>query len=157
MLEADLNQVLAIERDSFPTPWAREAFLGQIRSPEAWAFALIDGRRRDRAVIGYVCFWQDQNRLHLLNLCLARPYRRQGLAQGLLGFVTGLARQRGLSGIDLEVRQGNLAALRLYRSAGFIEAGVRPGYYSDTGQDALLMTLGLESSQKAVDSDSSER
>jgi ribosomal-protein-alanine N-acetyltransferase len=78
-----------------------------------------------------------------LNIAVAPEKRGRGIGRYLLGRVIELGENVSVDRIWLEVRPSNSAALALYRGAGFIEDGIRPGYYSDTGEDAVLMSLYL--------------
>ncbi len=139
MEESDLDEVLAIENDSFPTPWGREAFWGEIKAEVARAYVVSDRQTERRNVVGYACFWEVDQDFHLLNLCVAAPHRGQGLGRRLLSFILSLAQLKKKRRVFLEARSGNRAALNLYRAAGFRQVGLRPGYYSDSGEDAILM------------------
>jgi len=157
MNTADLPQVLAIERDSFPSPWTRDAFLVEIRAPFGQAWVALDNRRQDRSIVGYACFWERSDQVQLVNLCVAAPYRGQGLGRLMMNFVISWSKVRRKSRLSLEVRHNNQPAIRLYRSLNFVQVGVRQDYYSDTGENALIMDLSLtpepDLGQKAVDSD----
>jgi len=74
---------------------------------------------------------------------VAGSYRRQGLGRTMLAHLIFWARRNGKDSLTLEVRTGNRQALGLYRSLGFTQIGVHEGYYSDTGEDALLLELRL--------------
>ncbi len=143
MLSEDLDQVTAIEAASFISPWTRKAFLAEIVAPFARAFVVLDHRRGDVPVAGYLCFWEVAEDLHLLNVCVAPSYRGQGLGGRLMDFLSAWGNMRGKRKIQLEVRPDNHPALNLYKRFGFRQVGVRRGYYSDTGQDALLLDLIL--------------
>ena len=75
------------------------------------------------------------------NLAVHPELRRQGVGRSLLQGVIDETRERGLKRVTLEVRKSNAAAQRLYYSLGFVAQGVRKGYYSDNGEDALSMAL----------------
>jgi len=142
MSEADLDEVLAIEAASFKNPWVRKAFLAEIKGPNAYAWVVRDEAGPEK-VAGYVCFWEMAEKVHLLNLCVAPDYRRRTLGRLLVDFVVSWARMRAKNKVVLEVRQGNEAALILYQGHGFRRAGLCRGYYSDTGEDAILMDMEL--------------
>ena len=139
MEEGDLPQVLPIERSSFPTPWTAKAFLQEMTPPSFSFVSVQEGER----VLGYVVFRLILEEVHILNLAVAPPWRRQGVGRELLRFCVDFCWRRGGILFSLEVREGNLPAIGLYRKMGFALRGRRPGYYRDTGEDALLMELYL--------------
>jgi len=140
---ADLAAVERIERTSFGDPWTRSALLqelvaGPMRLP---LVAELDG-----VVAGYLMAWRVVDQLHVLNLAVAPACRRRGVAAALLAAALAEARRLDLGEVTLEVRPSNAAALALYRAFGFRLAGIRRGYYADTGEDALVLTLALAGS-----------
>ena len=141
MRPEDLDEVLAIERASFTMPWSRGAFLYEMqqnRVARCWV-----ARDDDTHVIGYLCLWEVADELHITNVAVRPDARRQGIARGLLRAVLDDARVRGFKMVVLEVRPSNSHALALYESFGFRVVGRRRGYYYDTGEDALVMEIGL--------------
>jgi len=139
MVEADLDEVMAIERASFPYPWSARFFLQELQVQCARSIlAEISGQ-----IIAYVLFWILPGTIDIHNIAVHTGFRRRGIARLLLEQVISEARSRGLHRVTLEVRQSNLPAQRLYESLGFVRTGIRSGYYSDNGEDALAMTLEL--------------
>lgn len=138
--EADLDQVLRIERDSFANPWRREHFLSEIRD-NAWAVNHVI--RRGPQVLAYACVWQIHGELRINNIAVHPGHRRQGLGRWLLGQCLEHARRAGCSVARLEVRPSNSGAIALYRDHGFTEVGRRKGYYRPEGEDAILMEAPL--------------
>jgi ribosomal-protein-alanine N-acetyltransferase len=139
MVPADLDEVMAIERASFRHPWSSSFFLQELQV--ACARSIL--AQIDNKIIGYVLFWLLQDEVDIHNIAVHTGFRRQGIGQALLRQVVEQARRRHSSRVTLEVRVSNLAAQKLYESVGFISQGVRQGYYSDDGEDALLMALEL--------------
>jgi ribosomal-protein-alanine N-acetyltransferase len=136
----DLDEVLAIERASFHTPWSRAAFryeLGENRVARCLVCRV--GRR----VVGYVCLWEIGHEIHITNLAVHPSFRRRGFARRLLAPLLEDGRRRGITLVVLEVRPTNTEALTLYESLGFRVIGRRKGYYFDTGEDALVMEAAL--------------
>jgi ribosomal-protein-alanine N-acetyltransferase len=143
MEPADLDEVLEIERASFSTPWSRESFLGELegnRFARLWV-CRIPGTGGQ--VLGYLSAWLIYEELRIHNLAVAPSCRRRGIAAGLLQHALRMGRDSGCQEAVLEVRPENQAALALYRRFGFHPAGTRAGYYSDTGEDALLLSRSL--------------
>ncbi len=140
---ADLDEVLAIERDSFPTPWSRGAFLYELKqNPVARCWVARESGSASR-VLGYLCLWEIPPEIHITNIAVHREWRRQGIGRSLLGAILEDARRRQLTTVLLEVRPANTEARGLYEDLGFQVIGRRKGYYLDTGEDALLMKADL--------------
>lgn len=135
MRGGDLDAVVAIEEASYPTPWSRAVFAHESTAEgRVWLVAESGGE-----VIGYAGLTVVEDEAHVMNLAVAPEARGQGIGAALLARLMLAARESGIGRITLEVRERNSAALSLYRSAGFAEAGRRQAYYSETGEDALLM------------------
>ena len=143
MTPADLEQVLAVERQCYSHPWSAEFFLQELHSP----FATVDLGWIDNQLGGYLCSWYLQGELHVLNLATAPAFRRRGIAGRLLGRALDQGSRRGLEKAFLEVRVSNEAAIALYRRLGFRTTFRRPGYYPD-GEDAFVMELEVEDGQR---------
>ena len=137
----DLDEVVALERESFGDPWHREAFLAEIRGAPRVRWPVVafcpDG------LAGYVIAWFVADEAQVANLAVAPSQRGRGLGRRLLEAVLEEARERGCRSVHLEVRPSNTVALSLYESAGFRQVGRRRHYYADTGEDALVMRLDL--------------
>ncbi len=140
ILSADLDEVMAIESASFTYPWSSHFFLQELRVPCARSLlALLEGKP-----IGYIIYWLLPDEIDIHNLAVKPVYRREGVGRALLSAVIDEAKQRGSERVSLEVRKSNEAAQRLYYSLGFKATGMRKGYYSDNGEDALVMVRGIE-------------
>ena len=135
MTELDLGEVLVIERTSFSNPWTDVMFLAELRENP---FARFLVAARDDSILGYIGGWVIVDELHLLNLAVRPDSRRRGMAGQL---VDSLFRSgEGLiTTASLEVRRSNRSAIALYERFGFHQVGVRPGYYTDPLEDALVM------------------
>jgi ribosomal-protein-alanine N-acetyltransferase len=139
MVPADLDEVMAIERTSFRHPWSSRFFLEEMQVACARSvLAEVNGK-----IIGYVLFWLLPEEVDIHNIAVQTEFRRQGIGHVLLQQVVAQARSRNSSRITLEVRVSNLPAQKLYESLGFLSKGLRKGYYSDDGEDALMMALEL--------------
>jgi len=131
---ADLPQVTAIERRSFPTPWSLAMFVLELSKPNGICLAGTRGRE----LVGYLVCSRLDVVWHVMNVSTAPEHRRQGIASTLL---TALLERLGdpEAQLTLEVRRSNRAALALYERYGFAPAGVRRRYYADNGEDATIM------------------
>lgn len=139
MTTADMDEIMSIERSSYRFPWSLGFFLQELQVACARSIlAEAEGR-----IIGYVLFWLLPGTIDIHNLATHVNFRRRGVAKLLLSQVLGQARDQSIDRVTLEVRKSNLPAQRLYESIGFMITGVRKGYYSDDGEDALAMTLDL--------------
>ena len=142
--EGDLAEILEIERDSFPTPWSSELFRSEMTNSISRTLVGKVVQTWGRPVVGYVVFWRVADEIHLHNIAVRRDQRKCGIASRLLSKVIRDCRPEGARFVTLEVRHSNLPAQKLYESFGFSVRGVRRGYYTDTGEDALIMTSDLE-------------
>ncbi len=133
MTPQDVDAVAALEAACNPQPWTREALKSFVQSAIG-VVALVDA-----TVAGYALATVVRDESELLILGVSPEMRRQGIGAVLLKEVLGRVRRAGAKAVFLEVRQGNKPAIGLYRNFGFGEAGVRKGYYTDTGEDAVLM------------------
>ena len=139
MTTADLDEVMVIERTSFRFPWSTGFFLQELQV--ACARSII--AEVDNKIAGYVLFWLLPGTVDVHNIAVHVDFRRRGIARMLLTRVLAAAAQQFASRVTLEVRKSNITAQRLYESFGFVTSGLRKGYYSDDGEDALTMTLEL--------------
>lgn len=137
MKSSDLNAIMAIENASFSSPWSARFFLQELKVPCARSLLAVVGEK----TVGYIIYWLLPSEIDIHNLAVHPAYRRRGIGRALLQAVIEEAKRRGSVGVTLEVRTSNEAAQRLYQSLGFVASGVRKGYYSDTGEDALAMAL----------------
>jgi tRNA threonylcarbamoyl adenosine modification protein YeaZ/ribosomal-protein-alanine acetyltransferase len=131
----DVPGIARIEREVFTDPWPESFFLGELAQPQVYA-RVAD---RDGRVVGYSVAWLGGDGGHLGNLAVPATERRRGVATVLLEDLFEEAQRRGVESLALEVRVSNYPAQGLYRAHGFRLAGLRRGYYRDTGEDALVM------------------
>lgn len=141
--EEDLVEILQIENDSFPTPWSLGLFRSETNNPISRVMVGRTAGKLGRAVAGYIVFWCVADEIHLHNIAVRRDLRRCGIGSRLLSRVFCDSRAHGARLVTLEVRRSNLAALSFYERFGFTVRGRRPGYYGDTGEDALIMTADM--------------
>jgi ribosomal-protein-alanine N-acetyltransferase len=140
MNTSDLTNVLEIERASFTYPWSNNFFLQELQVSYAHSLLATIGEKS----VGYVIYWLLPREIDIHNLAVHPAYRRRGIGGALLETVVEEARRQGVSRVTLEVRKSNEAAQKLYHALGFSAKGVRKGYYSDDGEDAVIMALELE-------------
>jgi len=134
----DLEQVAAIDQLSFSLPWPARSFQFELTDNPAsrcWV-AELDGR-----VVGMVVAWLIVDEIHIATIAIHPDFRKQGLGEKLLSHTLQSAKTEGAVSSFLEVREGNDAAIKMYRKFGYIKSGRREGYYKDNGEDAILMIL----------------
>ncbi len=141
MREADLPRVMEIERAAFSHPWSEEMVRRELGHEFSTVLLATEGS--EGAVQGFAVVWLVHDELHVLNVAVAPGARRRGLARAILDRVEGQGREQGARVAMLEVRRGNGPAIALYRSRGYREVGIRPRYYAEDGEDALVMDKDL--------------
>ncbi|HEX3037025.1 MAG TPA: ribosomal protein S18-alanine N-acetyltransferase [Thermodesulfobacteriota bacterium] len=133
----DLDDVMKIEEACFPTPWPRQIFEMELESTRShMRVARVGG-----VTAGYIVAWMVYDEIHILNIAVHPDFRRMGLGEALLRDCLDHFFTKGAKHAILEVRRGNLSAQKLYEKLGFKAIGVRRKYYSDTGEDAIVMML----------------
>jgi ribosomal-protein-alanine N-acetyltransferase len=137
----DIDGIMEIERSAFRWPWAREVFLEELT--REWAHVDVLRERRGGAVRAFANYWLIRDEVHVLNVATHPEARRRGHAGRLLEHVISFARARQCLYVTLEVRRSNQAAIRLYRKHGFRPVGIRPNYYAEDREDAIVMLLEL--------------
>jgi ribosomal-protein-alanine N-acetyltransferase len=138
---SDLDEVLEIERHVFRSAWSRELLIEELE--REWARIDVVRDRGVGPVLAFVNYWIVRDEIHILNIATSPPERRKGHAAQLLQHVVKLARQETCREITLEVRRSNEAAQGLYARFGFRPVGVRPRYYADNDEDAIVMLLAI--------------
>ncbi len=138
----DLDAIMAIEGNSFPTPWPRSGYEHELTRNEHAHYQVLLGP--EEQIIGYGGQWLVAGEGHISIMAVDPAWRGHGLGELLLSTLVQQAEEAGAERVLLEVRVGNLTAQALYQKYQFVEVGRRPNYYRDTGEDALLMTLELD-------------
>jgi len=131
----DLSAIEEIERRSYPTPWSRSMFAGELAKPSSICLGAFDGER----LAGYLIVSRYVDAWHVMNVAVASDYRRRGVASQLLAALFEQTQADDRRGYTLEVRVSNAGAISLYERLGFEARGVRRGYYTDNREDALIM------------------
>jgi ribosomal-protein-alanine N-acetyltransferase len=142
MTMPDIPHVINIERDSYPFPWSEGIFRDCIRVGYFCRVVELRG-----VISGYGVMSFGAGEAHILNLCVHRELRDQGLGKMLLRQLLTAARNAGMFDAFLEVRPSNLGAIKLYESLGFVRIGIRKAYYqaSPGREDALVYKLSVKS------------
>lgn len=131
----DITTILSIESRSSPVPWSRQLFAKELERAEGITLVAVDGE----AVVGFIAVAGQGDSWHVLNVTVDPDHRRRGIGAMLVDSAIGSLHGRPYDRYTLEVRVSNDAAIRLYRAKGFVDSGVRPRYYSDNQEDALIM------------------
>jgi [ribosomal protein S18]-alanine N-acetyltransferase len=141
MRTADLDAVMEIERLSFKSPWSRQVFVEELARDFAHVDLVRDAENGE--VVAFANYWLVADELHILNVSTHPRARRAGHATRLLAHMIDFARREICRCLTLEVRRSNTAAQRLYRRFAFRAIGVRPRYYAEDQEDAIVMLLDL--------------
>jgi ribosomal-protein-alanine N-acetyltransferase len=132
---SDLPQVISIERRSFPVPWSLAMFVLELSKPSGICLAATEGDE----LLGYLVCSRYERVWHLMNVAVSPQRRRAGVARNLISRL--VEEGGGRLPFTLEVRVSNRPAISMYERLGFRSSGVRPRYYQDNGEDALIMWL----------------
>lgn len=133
---SDIDDLVKVEEACFETPWTAESLRHDIEENKLATYIVAD---LDGDVIGYIGLWAIVDEGHINNVAVIPQYRRMHVATLLLNTMIDATEDAGIKSHTLEVRAGNKAAQGLYEKFGFKEAGRRPGYYEDNGEDAIIM------------------
>jgi len=135
----DLEEVLAIEQQSFTTPWTRSMFVSELANTRLSCLLVARAGEPQAAVIGYLAYRVVVDEMHIVLIAVHPIWRRRGIARQLLEQAMAQARQASCCKATLEVRVSNVAAQRLYFQLGFAPVGTRPRYYRRPAEDALIL------------------
>ncbi len=137
MSAADLKAVQAIEQESFHDSWAVESWVAELNSSIAKYIVL----EQEGIIKGFAGFWLIAGEAQVTRVAVAKDARGQGLGKILTAALIAAAWQDGAEAVTLEVRKSNVAAQTVYTQTGFTVSGVRPHYYEDNKEDAIIMWL----------------
>ncbi len=136
LAEADLDAIAGLEAATNHLPWSRALFAAELANPQT-CFWLLGWRLGQ--LLSFGGFWKAVDEAHITNIAVRPGHQRQGLGRELMQRLLERAAQVGCRRATLEVRQGNAPAIALYQELGFKPVALRPRYYLDTQEDALLM------------------
>ena len=136
---ADLRAIEEIERRSYPTPWSRSMFAGELAKPSSVCLGAFEAEGEHGALCGYLIVSRYVDAWHVMNVAVHPDHRARGIATMLLERLFALTADDERRGYTLEVRVSNETAIRLYERLGFQGRGIRRGYYTDNREDALIM------------------
>ena len=133
----DIPQIVEVEKRCFSLPWTAEQLAAQIKNAQHEFIAAISP---DGTVLGYVGMMYVLDEGYISNVATDLPWRRQGIADALIGRLCAICEGLRLSFVSLEVRAGNALAVALYEKHGFAPVGLRKNYYERPREDAVIMT-----------------
>lgn len=136
MTPQDIDEVMRIEQKSFTLPWSRESYLGELKNNFA-TYLVCD---YEGEVVGYGGIWVVFEEAHITNVAVDPDFRQFGMGTALMQELEQVARDKKANRILLEVRPSNQAALAMYSNLYYFPSGLRRGYYTDDGEDAIIMT-----------------
>ena len=133
---SDLDDIYELDVQTFAMPWSKEALSYDILENDN-AFVIVAEYEGEFA--GYADIWTVLDEADLNSIAVRVDFRRKGIGDAIMLAMTEMLSANGVATINLEVRVSNMPAIKLYKKYGFNECGVRPGYYLDNGEDALIM------------------
>lgn len=170
MVESDIEQVQAVERQSFSTPWSANTYRNELRNPSNSRYIVArasttpppprnEGQRKGLfsgvlsalfgnqpeapspyPIVGYGGLWLSIDEGHVTTIAVGKDYRGKGIGELLLNGLVDQGMAMNADILTLEVRITNVVAQQLYLKYGFRPFGTRPRYYTDNGEDALIMS-----------------
>ncbi len=143
----DIPSVVRIEEEAFATPWTEEIFTHEMTGNH-YAHYVVAEYEGD--VIGHCGMWIVLDECHVTNIAVRRHLRGLGIGEGLMTKAVELCQSLGVVLMTLEVRVSNQTAQNLYRKLGFQDGGIRKNYYTDDGEDALVMWVEFEGSSNEL-------
>lgn len=141
--ERDLDDVMEIETASFRVPWKVEAFRAELAN-RCSRFPGVRTEGEGGRLAAFAIYWVVADEVHVINFAVAPTWRRRGVGRALLAHIIRDGADSGCRLVGLEVRARNEGAKNLYLGFGFSPVSVRPKYYVDNGEDALVMMLELK-------------
>ena len=140
MTPDDVETVHAIELATFPTPWTLDSFHYEMRENQYAHYLVAED---EEGIIGFCGMWLVIDAAQITNVAVVERMRGQKIGEALMKEAMRVAREANMDVMSLEVRVTNVVAQNLYRKLGFQDGGIRKGYYTDNGEDALVMWVNL--------------
>lgn len=140
MTNDDVPAVHAIEQAVFPTPWTLDSFYYEMNENQ---FAHYLVAEYEGEIVGFCGVWLVIDAAQITNVAVVEKMRGKKLGEALMQEAIRMAKEANMDVMTLEVRVSNVVAQNLYRKLGFQDGSIRKGYYSDNGEDALLMWVNF--------------
>lgn len=134
MDKTHIREVMEIDKKCFPDPWSEKSFIDEMENENTVYLVAYDDM-----VLGYAGMWCVFENADITNIAVSPDARRKGIGASLVAELIRYAEEKNADNIRLEVRNSNIAAISLYKKCGFTQVGIRKKYYSDNGEDALIM------------------
>lgn len=131
-----IDEVYEIEKLCFTVPWSKEAFILEIDKNCCARYFMA---KVGDVAAAYGGMWVILDEAHITNIAVHPDYRRLGIGRDILLALMADASKSGIRNMTLEVRVSNDPAINLYKKLGFVEEGIRKGYYADNNEDAIIM------------------
>lgn len=135
MIEDDIDDLVEIEETSFHTPWTKGSFKKELKNKFA-KYVVVEV---DKKVVAYAGVWLIVDEGHITNVAVHSDYRGLKLGNLVMEGIIKKCEENNIRAMTLEVRVTNNVARKLYEKYGFKNSGIRPEYYKDTREDALIM------------------
>ncbi len=139
MTEAHVAQIAQIEKLCFSDPWSENSISSELNSRISLWFVALDGN----SVAGYIGSQSVLDEADMMNVAVHPDYRRQGIGEKLVLALAQALTEKEIRGLMLEVRESNIPAIALYEKLGFRQVGLRPNYYRNPKENALIMRKEL--------------
>ena len=137
--ESDVEQVAALERESFTDAWSEKSILETMQQSQA--FVLV--AEEDNVVLGYCIVYYVLDEAEIARIAVETSRRKQGVGQELLRATCRTGIQQGVERLLLDVRESNVTAQNFYRAFGFVEDGIRKNFYQNPKEHAVLMSMSI--------------
>ena len=135
MTDAHVTQVAELEKICFSDPWSENSVASELKNPLSLWLVALDGA----TVAGYIGSQRVGEEADMMNVAVHLDYRRKGIARELVMGLVSALREKGVQSLALEVRQSNEPAIALYSQLGFQQVGLRPNYYRNPKENALIL------------------
>ena len=141
MTQTDIPQIAGIEKMVFPSPWSEAAFRSELNDNAMAVYLVLVDEAQPDVVLAYGGLWKIFDEGHITNIAVRPQDQGKKLGKLILHAMIQWAWANDLSHVTLEVRINNHKAINMYKKAGFLDAGIRPGYYDNGEEDAMVMLL----------------
>ena len=131
----DIEQVYDLEKSIFSIPWSKNSFERAVKNKNT----LFIVAEEEGEILGYLGMYIFSDEADISNVAVSKQYRRQHIAKQMMDDILLKAQAAGVKHVTLEVRETNVAAIKLYENMGFVEAGIRKNYYEEPTENALIM------------------
>jgi len=136
----DVDDIERIEEASFSAPFSRDMFYGMLEGRPFGGLSALDGEK----IVGYLFYSVVLDEMELVTVAVEERYRKKGIARRLIEEMLETAAINSVKKIFLEVRVSNASAQSLYKGFGFRDVSIRPKYYKDNNEDAIVMIKKID-------------